>query len=145
MSDIEEGRRVKASHDVTQFYQRRPSIRTMSRQELPWDDMNIEDQPSAAREDETSEDDTYMPSPRVHSHGKGLASASGSGVVRDEEIEEEDDGNDGAKGDNDEEDEEIFYVEEINPTSYTHMGTQTFWLPLNPDWREKINYKGKTD
>jgi hypothetical protein len=36
-------------------------------------------------------------------------------------------------------------VEEINPTSYIHMGTPTFRLPLNPDWREKISYKGKTD
>jgi hypothetical protein len=25
------------------------------------------------------------------------------------------------------------------------MGTLVFWLPLNPDWREKISYKGKTD
>jgi hypothetical protein len=25
------------------------------------------------------------------------------------------------------------------------MGTPTFRLPLNLDWREKINYKGKTD
>jgi hypothetical protein len=36
-------------------------------------------------------------------------------------------------------------VEEINPTSYIHMGTPTFRLPLNPDWREKISYKGTTD
>jgi hypothetical protein len=74
-----------------------------------------------------------------------LASASGSGEVREEEIEEEDDGNDGAEGDNDEEDEEIFDVEEINSTSYIHMRTPIFRLPLNPDWREKISYKGKTD
>jgi hypothetical protein len=26
----------------------------------------------------------------------------------------------------------------------THMGTPVFWIPLNPDWREKISYKGKT-
>jgi hypothetical protein len=25
-----------------------------------------------------------------------------------------------------------------------HMGTLVFQLPLNPDWREKISYKGKT-
>jgi hypothetical protein len=25
------------------------------------------------------------------------------------------------------------------------MGTLIFWLPHNPDWREKIGYKGKTD
>jgi hypothetical protein len=25
------------------------------------------------------------------------------------------------------------------------MGTPVFWLPLNPDWREKISYKVKID
>jgi hypothetical protein len=71
--------------------------------------------------------------------------------VRDEEEidEEEDDGNgngnDGAEGDDDEEDEDVFDVEEINPISYIHMGTPVFWLPLNPDWRKKISYKGKID
>jgi hypothetical protein len=25
------------------------------------------------------------------------------------------------------------------------MGTLVFRLPLNPNWREKISYKGKTD
>jgi hypothetical protein len=149
MSDNEEERRVKVRHDVIQFYQCRPSKRTMSRQELPWTDMTIEDQPSAAREDESSkdddvEDDTYVTSPRAHHHGKGLASASGSGAERDEEIKEEDDGNDRAEGDNDEEDEEVFDVEEIIPTSYIHMGTLVFWLPLNLDWREKISYNDKT-
>jgi hypothetical protein len=88
-------------------------------------------------EDDDVEDDTYMPSPRAHPHGKGLTSASGSGAARDEEeIEEEEDGgneNDGAQGDDDEEDEEVFDVEEINPTSYIHMGTPVFWQPLNPD------------
>jgi hypothetical protein len=78
-----------------------------------------------------------------------LACASGSGAARDEEeIEEEEDGgngNDGAEGDDEEEDEEVFDIEEINPTSYLHMGTPVFWVPLNPDWREKISYKGKTD
>jgi hypothetical protein len=107
--------------------------------------------PSAnnSSEDDDVEDDTYMPSPRARPHGKGLASASGSGAVRDEEeIEEEEDGgneNDGAEGDDDEEDEEVFDVEEINPTSNIFMGTPVFRLPLNPDWREKISYKGKTD
>jgi hypothetical protein len=66
-------------------------------------------------------------------------------AVRHEEIEEEGDGNDGAEGDEEEEDEEIFDVEEINHTSYIHMGTPTFWLPLNSDWKEKISYKGKID
>jgi hypothetical protein len=86
-----------------------------------------------------------VPSPRARPHSKELTSASGSEAARNEETKEEDDGNDGAEGDNDEEDEEVFYVEEINPTSYIHMGTLVFWLPLNLDWREKISYKGKTD
>jgi hypothetical protein len=25
------------------------------------------------------------------------------------------------------------------------MGTPTFLIPQNPDWRDKISYKGKTD
>jgi hypothetical protein len=142
MSDHEEERRFKARHDVTQFYQRRPSKRTMSKQELPRADMTIEDQPNAAKEDKSSddddvEDDTYMPSLWACPHGKRLVSASGSGAVRDEEeIKEEEgggNGNDGAEGDNEEEDEEVFDIEEINPTSYIHMGTPVFWLPLNPD------------
>jgi hypothetical protein len=78
-----------------------------------------------------------------------LASASGSGATRDkEEIKDEEDGgneNVGVEGDDDEEDEEVFDVEEINPTSYIPMRTPVFRLPLNPDWREKISYKGKTD
>jgi hypothetical protein len=153
MSDHEEERRVKARHDVTQFYQRRGVKRTTSRQDLPRGDMTISSDPNScansSSEDDDVEDDTYMPSPRAHSHGKGLASASGSGAARDEEdIEGEEDGgngDDGAEGDDDEEDEEVFDVEEINPTSYIHMGTPVFQLPLNPDWREKISYKGKID
>jgi hypothetical protein len=92
---------------------------------------------------------TSMPSPRAHPHEKELASASSSRTARDEEeIEEEEDGgndNDGAEGDNDEEDEEVFDVEEISLTFYIHMETPVFWLPLSPDWREKISYNGKTD
>jgi hypothetical protein len=57
MSDNEEERRVKARHDVTQFYQNHPSKMTIFRQKLPQADMTIEDQPSAVREDESSEDD----------------------------------------------------------------------------------------
>jgi hypothetical protein len=109
--------------------------------------MTIKGEPSAFREEEGSEDDdvedeTYVPSLQAHprGRGKGLASASGSGAVRDE-IEEEEDGGDG----DDEEEEEIFDVQEINPPNYVHMGTLIFWLPQNPDWREKISYKGKTD
>jgi hypothetical protein len=66
--------------------------------------INGDPNPSAnnSSEDDDVQDDTYMPSPRAHPHGKGLASASDSGIVRDEqEIEEEEDGgnkNDGAEG-----------------------------------------------
>jgi hypothetical protein len=69
------------------------------------------------------------------------ASSSGNGAARDEEIEEKG----GGDGDGDEGEEETYVVDEINPSSLTYMGTPTFWLPLNPDWREKINYKGKID
>jgi hypothetical protein len=154
MLDHEEDKRVKTRHDVTQFYQRHPSKRTMSKQELPRADLTIEDQPNTEREEESLdyddvEDDTHMPSARARSHDKGLACASGSGAARDEEkIEEEEgggNGNDGAEGDDDDDNEEVFDVEEINPTSYIHMGTPVFRLPLNPDWMEKISYKGKID
>jgi hypothetical protein len=64
-------------------------------------------------------------------------------AAREQEIEEEDEGNHGANGD--EEEEETFIVDEINPSSYVHMGTPTFRLPLNPNWREKISYKGMID
>jgi hypothetical protein len=104
---------------------------------------------NSSSEDDDVEDDTYMSSPRARPREKGLTSASSSRATRDEEeIEEEEDGgndNDGAKGDDEEEDEEVFDVEEINPTSYIDMGTLVFRLPLNPDWREKISSKGKTD
>jgi hypothetical protein len=142
--------RVKGRHDVTQFYKRRGVKRTTSRQDLPRGDMKISGDPNpsanSSSEDDDVEDDTYMTSPRARPHEKGLTSASGSGAGRDEEeIKEEEDGgneNDGAEGD---EEEEVFDVEEINPTSYIHMGTPVFRLPLNLDWREKISYKGKTD
>jgi hypothetical protein len=107
--------------------------------------------PSAniSSEDDDMKDDTYMPSAQARPHGKGLASASSRRVARDEEeIEEEEDGengNDRAEGDDDVEDEEVFDVEKINPTSYVHMVTSVFRLSLNPDWREQISYKGKTD
>jgi hypothetical protein len=108
--------------------------------------MIVEGEPSAAREEETSEDEdvedeTYVPSPQARPHGKGLASANGSGVARDEEIEEEDDGNDGADG---EEEGEVFDVEEISPPNYVDMGPLVFRMPSNPTWRVKVRYKGKT-
>jgi hypothetical protein len=113
--------------------------------------INGDPNPSAnnSSEDDDVDDDTYMPSPWARPHGKGFTGASSNKVATDEEeIEEEEDGgydNDGAEDDDDEEDQEVFDVEEINPTSYIHMGTPIFWLPLNPDWREKISYNSKTD
>jgi hypothetical protein len=142
MSD-DEDRRVKARHDVTQFYQRRKNV---SRRELPQGDMTIEENPSPTREEEGSEDDdveddTYVPSPQapIHGRGKGLTSASGSGVARDEEIEEE------AEEDNGDGEEEVFDVEEIRPLSYVGMGPLMFRVPSNPTWRVKVSYKGKTE
>jgi hypothetical protein len=80
-----------------------------------------------------------VPSPQARPHGKGLASASGSRTTRDEEIEEEDDGAD------DDEEEEIFDVEEINPPNYVDMEPLMFKAPLNPTWRARVRYKGKTE
>jgi hypothetical protein len=58
--------------------------------------MTIEDNPSLAREGESSkdddvEDDTYVPSPcaPTNGRGKGLASGSGSGAIEIQEEEEE--------------------------------------------------------
>jgi hypothetical protein len=146
MSDHEE-RRVKARHEVTQYYQRRGDKRTSSRQDMPRGDITISGDPSASNSnsgsDDDIEDESYVSSPQARPHGEGLAGACGcgSGAARDEEIEEEMEEEGG--GDDDEGEEETYAVDEINP-SYTHMGDPTFWLPLNPDWREKINYKGKT-
>jgi hypothetical protein len=107
MSDHGE-RRVKARHEITQFYERRM---------LPRGDMTIDDDPNPnenSSSDEDVEEETYVPSPQARPHAKGLASASGSGVMRDEEIEKEDYGADG-------EEEEIFDVKEINPPSYVDI------------------------
>jgi hypothetical protein len=78
-----EERRVKARHEITQYYERR---KVVTRRELPRADMIIEGEPSAAREEASSEDydvedETYVPSPRAqpHSRGKGVASDSGGG------------------------------------------------------------------
>jgi hypothetical protein len=149
MSGHEE-RRVKARHEVTQYYQRRGVKRTSSHQDLPRGDMMISDNPSPGNSnsgsDDDIEDESYVPFPRARPHGKGVAGPSGNGsrAARDEEIEveiEEEEGD----GDGDDKEEEEFDVDEINPSSYTHMGTPTFQIPLNPDWKEKINYKGKID
>jgi hypothetical protein len=126
-------RRVKSRHEITQFYERR---------RLPRGDMTIGDNPDPNGNnilDENVEDETYVPSPRAHPHGKGLTRDSGSGATRDEEIKEEDNDDQG------EEDEEIFDVEEINPPSYVDIGPFDFSAPANPTWRVRVSYKGKTE
>jgi hypothetical protein len=70
--------------------------------------------------------------PELGPHGKGLASASGSGVRRDDEIEEE--AEEGADGDEGEEKEEVFDVEEINPPDYVDMRHPVLGAPTNPSW-----------
>jgi hypothetical protein len=140
MSDNEE-RRVKTSHDVTQFYQRKNDA---SRKEMPRGVMTIDGDPNPDNSSSSSDDDivdgTYVSSPRARPHGKGLASASGSGVGRDDEVEEE--AKEGADG---EEEEDVFDVEEINPPNYVDMGPLVLRAPTNPSWRVKVSYKGKTE
>jgi hypothetical protein len=67
MSDHEEERRVKARHDVTQFYKQRGVKRTTSRQDLPRGDMIISGDPNPSAnnslEDDDVEDDTCSISP----------------------------------------------------------------------------------
>jgi hypothetical protein len=140
MSDNEE-RRVKARHDVTQFYQRKKDA---SRREMPRGVMSISgdtnpDNTSSSSDDDI-EDDTYAPSPWARPHGKGLASASGSGVGRDNEIEEEDEK--GTDGDDGEEEEDVFDAEEINPPKYVDMRPLVLRTPTNSSWRVKVSYKG---
>jgi hypothetical protein len=91
------------------------------------------------------EDDTYIPSSRAHSQGKGkeVADASGSGARNEDAKAESHD--EGSSNDDDDEVEETFDVEEIAPSSYMHMGTPIFRQPQNLDWREKISYKGKIE
>jgi hypothetical protein len=72
-----------------------------------------------------------------------LASASGNGAGRDDEIEEEDE--EWADGDEGEEEEEVFDVEETNPPNYVDMGPLVLRTPTNPSWRVKVSYKGKTE
>jgi hypothetical protein len=137
-----EERRVKARHEVTQYYERR---KVVTRRELPLADMTIEGEPSASRQEASSEDDdvedeTYVPSPQAqpHSRGKGIASGNGGGSGA-AEIEEE------CGGDKGEEEEEIFDVEEINPPSYVNIGHLDFRAPMNPTWGARVSYKGKTE
>jgi hypothetical protein len=65
-----------------------------------------------------------------------LASGSGSGAARNEEIEEKDDG---------EEEGEIFDVEEITPPNYVDMRPLVFRVPSNPTWRVNVSYKSNTE
>jgi hypothetical protein len=144
MSDNEE-RRVKARHDVTQFYQRKKDV---SRKEMPRGVMTISGDPnldnSSSNSDDDIEDDTYVPSPRARPHGKGVASACGSGAGRNDEIEEEaEEGADDGGGE--EEEEEVFDVKEINRPNYVDMGPLVLRAPTNPSWRVKVSYKGKTE
>jgi hypothetical protein len=143
MSDNEE-RRVKARHDMTQFYQRKKDV---SRREMPRGVMTISGDPnpdnSSSNSDDDIEDAAYVPSPRARPHGKGLASASGSEAGRDDEIEEE--AKEWTDGDEGEEEEEVFDVEEINPLNYVDMGPLVLRAPTNPSWRVKVSYKGKTE
>ena len=144
MSGSEDERHVKArfDHPVKTFHKRKL---TSSRKELPRGDMSIDDVPnpntSRNSSDEDVEDETYIPSPRAPTHGKGkgLASASGSRATR-EEIEEE-----AADDDDGDMEEEAFDVEDILPPSYVDMGALVFRVPQNPGWRQKISYKGKTE
>jgi hypothetical protein len=142
MSDNEE-RRVNATHDVTQFYQRKKDV---SRREMPRGVMTISGDlnpdNSSSMSDNDIEDNTYVSSPRAQPHGKGLGSASGSGAGRDDEIEKE--AEEGADGDDGEEEEEVFDVEEINPPNYVDMRPLVLRTPANPLWRVKVSYKGKT-
>jgi hypothetical protein len=143
MSGNEE-RRVKARHDVTQFYQRKKDV---SRREMLRGVMTINSDPnpnnSFSSSDDDIEDDTYVSSPRARPHEKGLASASGSGVGRDDEIKEE--AEEWADGDDDDEEEEVFDVEEINHPNYIDMRPLVLRTPTNPSWRVKISYKGKSE
>jgi hypothetical protein len=139
-----EERRVKARYDVTQFYQRKKDV---SRREIPRGVMIISGDPnsdnSSSSSDDDIEDDTYAPSPRARPHEKWLASASGSGAGRDDEIEEETE--EGVDGDDGEEEEDVFDVKEINPPNYIDMRPLVFRAHTNPTWRVKVSYKGKTE
>jgi hypothetical protein len=72
-----------------------------------------------------------------------VASASGSGAGRDDEIEEE--AEEGVDGDEGEEEEEVFDVEEINPPNYDDMRPLMLRAPTNPSWRVEVSYKSKTE
>jgi hypothetical protein len=63
---------VKASHDMTQFYQRKKDV---SRREMPRGVMTISGDPNpnncSSSSDDDIEDDTYMPSPELVLMEKG--------------------------------------------------------------------------
>jgi hypothetical protein len=115
---------------MTQFYQRRKDV---SRREMPRGVMTISGDPNpdnfSSSSDDDIEYDTYASSLRARPHGKGLASSSGSGAARDDEIEKEAD--ERADGDDGEEKEEVFDVEQINPPNYVDMRPLVFRAPIN--------------
>jgi hypothetical protein len=129
---------------MTQFYQIKKNV---SRREMTRGVMTISGYPnpdnSSSSSDDDIEDVTYVPSPRARPHGKGLASAGGSGTGRDDEIEEE--AEEGVDGDDGEEEEEVFDVQEINPPNYVDMRPLVLRAPTNLSWRVKVSYKGKTE
>jgi hypothetical protein len=95
----------------------------VSRREMPRGVMTISGDPNPNNSSSSSvddiKDDTYVPALQARPHRKGLASVSGSGAGRDDEIEEE--AEEGADGDDGEEEEEVFDVKEINPPNYVDM------------------------
>jgi hypothetical protein len=149
MSDNEKGRRVKARHDVTQFYQRRCVKRTVSRQDLSIGNFTVEGGSNSSHNTTSSDDEeeeTYVPSPR--GWGKDIAGGSDS-CSRAAEIQEgEEEGEEEEEGV-----EEIFDVEEITSSSYMHMGTLTsgslrIWIGRRKSatkeiliWWERIGWK----
>jgi hypothetical protein len=151
MSDNEEERRVKSrlDRDVSQYYQRISYKKTVSRKDLPRDNMTIESAHESTGEEESSdkdvEDETYIPSPRAPHHRKGkiIASVGGSGAARDEEESKRGDehGDEAAHIYK----EEVFDVEEIIPQAYVHMEIPCFQQTQNPGWRQKVSYKGKIE
>jgi hypothetical protein len=118
-------RRVKARHDMTQFYQRKNDV---SRREMRRGVMIISGDPnpnnSCRSSDNDIKDDTYVSSPQAHPPGKGLASASGSGLGEMMKLRKR--LRKGADDDDGEEKEEVFDVEEINPPNYVDMGHLVF-------------------
>jgi hypothetical protein len=82
---------------------------------------------SSRSSDDDIEDDTYIPSPRACPHGKGLASASGSGATANEEIEEEVEEEDDA--DDEEGEADFFMLMRSTPPPTSTWEPQPFGYP----------------